>query len=42
MRDHIERYRVGNIATTQAALIGVSPVRVDSPGWIANRLDETQ
>ena len=25
-----------------AALVGASPVRVDSPGWIANRLDETR
>jgi DNA-binding MarR family transcriptional regulator len=25
-----------------AALVGPSPVRVDSPGWIANSLDETR
>ncbi len=25
-----------------AALVGASPVRVDSPGWIANRLDDTR
>ncbi len=25
-----------------AALVGASPVRFDSPGWIANRLDETR
>ena len=25
-----------------AALVGTSPVRVDSPGWIANSLDETR
>src|SRR6202789_1181963 len=24
-----------------AALVGASPVRIDSPGWIANNLDET-
>jgi hypothetical protein len=24
-----------------AALVGASPVRVESPGWIANSLDET-
>ena len=23
-----------------AALVGASPVRIDSPGWIANSLDE--
>jgi hypothetical protein len=24
-----------------AALVGVAPVRVESPGWIAHSLDET-
>src|ERR1700683_2136327 len=35
MRDHIERYRVGNIATTQAALIGVSLIALSASAFAA-------
>jgi len=29
------------LETDLTALVGASPVRIDSPGWIADRLDET-
>jgi DNA-binding MarR family transcriptional regulator len=34
--EHLER-----LESDLAALVGASTVRVDSPGWIAHRLDET-
>ncbi len=33
--------RLGRLESDLAALIGASPVRVETPGWIAHSLDET-
>jgi hypothetical protein len=32
---------LGRLESDLAALVGASPVRIDSPSWIAHSLDET-